>query len=79
MNTTYTPDGFDRLGTLHWPDGTANVFGYTLTDANDYNGLRSGLAVTWTDDALNRPIGKTGGDQVVVYTYDLHGWLHSAA
>jgi RHS repeat-associated protein len=75
---SYIFDGFQRPGQIQWPDGSTNTFAYTPNDKEDYKATRAGQSITWTYDALNRPVTKNGY-QPITYTYDQHGWLHSAA
>ncbi|WP_084251237.1 RHS repeat domain-containing protein [Sphingomonas pruni] len=88
--TSYTYDGFDRLGQTNYPSPTSPGASST-TDYEkftyDANGnvigrqLRDGTLVGFSYDNLNRVKAKTppNGEPTVSYTYDLVGHLLTAS
>jgi YD repeat-containing protein len=70
--TSFTPDGFDRLSTTSYPDGSTE----NLTYDSDSNVLtrqtRAGPTIAFTYDTLNRLSAKAPpSEPTVSYAYDL--------
>ena len=74
----YVMDGFDRLAQITYPDGSATRFSYTINNDRASMITRAGQMVSWTYDALHRPLAKKG-DPNVTYDYDYTGRLLGAA
>ena len=74
--TSFTPDGFDRLSTTSYPDGSTE----NLTYDSDSNVLtrqtRAGPTIAFTYDTLNRLSAKAPpSEPTVSYAYDLASHL----
>ncbi len=78
INTTFTPDGFNRPGKTTYPDSTVETKAYTVNNYQDYFQNRAGQTITGSYDLLHRLTQRTG-DPSVSYTYDSLGRRLTAA
>ena len=79
-STTYAYDGFDRLGTMSWPDSSTEVLAYDADSNVLTRKTRKGDTLTLTYDTLNRPATKAApSEATVTYAYDLDGRLAGAS
>jgi YD repeat-containing protein len=84
-NTTFNTtglayDGFDRLGTMTYPDASTQVLAYDADGNVLTRQTRASQTITYTYDTLNRLSTKAAPSEAsVTYGYDLTGRLLGAS
>jgi YD repeat-containing protein len=75
--TTFTPDGFDRLSSTAYPDGSAETYSRDADGNVLTRKTRANATITFAYDTLNRLSTKTppAPETAVNYTYDLDSYL----
>lgn len=76
--TNFAYDGFDRLKTTTYADGSTEVLAYDANGNVTSTKLRDGQTVTLGYDDANRQISRSGAGLNNTYGYDLLGRLVSA-
>jgi RHS repeat-associated protein len=76
--TSYTYDGFDRLQTTTFADTSHEDLAYDANSNVTSRTNRAGQAITYSYDALDRPMHKGGAAAGTDYVYDNLGRLTSA-